>query len=67
MGALGNTESDAIAYLHVGVDLSKIFIIDTDSRIQVMNNVSSFTTYEAIYKNIGKYFPSLNVAKITPQ
>ena len=67
VGALGNTEGDAVAYLHVGVDLSRIFIIDTDSKIQIMNNGSSFTTYQKILKNIAKYFPSLIVAKLPPK
>lgn len=46
MGGLGNREGDAIAYYHGGISLERIFIIDTKSRVQQMNNAKSFTTYE---------------------
>ena len=45
MGGLGNREGDAIAYYHGGISLERIFIIDTKSRVQQMNNGHSFTTY----------------------
>jgi phosphatidate phosphatase PAH1 len=37
MAGLGNRENDAVAYLHAGVPLEKIFIVDTKSRVQIMN------------------------------
>ena len=46
IGGLGNRENDAVAYYHAGLPLSKIFIIDTNSRVQIMDKGNSFTTYE---------------------
>lgn len=37
-GGLGNREGDAIAYRHVGVPLSNIYIIDTDSAVHKLDN-----------------------------
>lgn len=45
MAGLGNRENDAVAYLHAGVPLEKIFIVDTKSRVQVMNEGRNYTSY----------------------
>jgi phosphatidate phosphatase PAH1 len=45
-GGLGNRENDAIAYNHGGIELDKIFIVDTKSRVQQMSKGSEYTTYE---------------------
>lgn len=52
VGGLGNRENDAIAYLHGGIDLDKIFIVDTQSRVQIMNKGTEYTTYQEIVANI---------------
>lgn len=52
MAGLGNRENDAVAYLHAGVPLDKIFIIDTKSRVQIMNDGSTYTSYAEMAKNI---------------
>ena len=36
-GGLGNRENDAIAYLHGGIPMDKIFFVDSKSRVQQMH------------------------------
>jgi phosphatidate phosphatase PAH1 len=45
IGGLGNRENDAVAYLHGGITLEKIFIIDSKSKVQQMSSVQTQTTY----------------------
>jgi len=44
-GGLGNRENDAVAYLHAGIPLNRIFIIDTKSRVQQMSSGKYFISY----------------------
>ena len=61
---LGNREGDAIAYLHAGIPLDRIFIIDTKSRVQQMSSGKYFITYEEMVTNSEQYFPAYSAPKI---
>lgn len=54
----GNRMTDATAYLAVNVDVARIYIIDTDSRIHVYNS-SNTTSYVEMNNNLNLYFPPL--------
>lgn len=64
VGGLGNRENDAIAYLQAGVALENIFIIDTSSNVQQMNNPQPGLTYRKMTENIANFFPPFNAPKV---
>ena len=45
IGGLGNRENDAIAYYHSGIAMENIFIVDTGSVVQQMNDSKTKLTY----------------------
>ena len=54
----GNKETDAIAYRYLGIDLNKIFIINSSSNITQLNEKNK-TNYDELYKNCDTFFPKI--------
>ena len=52
IGGLGNRENDAIAYMHAGIPSDRIYIIDTESDLQKMDNPNHTLSYKEILKDI---------------
>ena len=63
-GGLGNRQNDAIAYYHGGMSMDKIFFVDKSSKVQQMDKVDTFTTYEEMKNQIELYFPSYSAPKV---
>lgn len=55
----GNRNTDAIAYRAIGIDLNKIFIINTNSDVVQLNNKQQ-KTYESIAQEVNYLFPKLS-------
>ena len=55
----GNRNTDAIAYRAIGIELNKIFIINTKSNVVQLNNKQQ-KTYESIAQEVNNLFPKLD-------
>jgi phosphatidate phosphatase LPIN len=55
----GNRNTDAIAYRAIGIELNKIFIINTKSYVVQLNNKQQ-KTYESIAQEVNNLFPKLD-------
>lgn len=64
IGGLGNRENDAIAYLHAGIPLHQIYIIDTDSDVHRLDNPNHKLTYSELVKDIEEHFPKYHSPKV---
>ena len=65
VGGLGNRENDGIAYLHAGIPLESIFIVDKESHVQQMSNPGDLSiSYNSMLDNIDHFFPVYNAPKI---
>ena len=56
----GNRDTDAIAYRTVGVDLEKIFIINTNGNIFVFNQNTYLNSYPEMCTVVSEIFPSVD-------
>ena len=54
----GNKETDAIAYRYLGIELNKIFIINSSSNITQLNEKNK-TNYDELCKNCDVFFPKI--------
>lgn len=56
----GNRDTDAIAYRTVGVDLERIFVINTNGNIFVFNENTYVNSYPEMCSVVDEIFPSVN-------
>ena len=55
----GNRNTDAIAYRAIGIELNRIFIINTKSNVVQLNHKQQ-KTYESIAQEVNNLFPKLD-------
>lgn len=56
-GGFGNKSTDAVSYRAVGVDKTRIFIVNPEGELYQMNNTGYKWSYSKLNESLGHFFP----------